>query len=84
MAHISASLGSYDKAIEILEQVAAASTSGPTKWSVKDYLFKAGILHLARGVSNSYQSFIVIIMIVAVNDMRCIIYSISCNNKKWY
>jgi alpha-soluble NSF attachment protein len=49
VAHISASLGSYDKAIEILEQVAAASTSGPTKWSVKDYLFKAGILHLARG-----------------------------------
>lgn len=70
MAHISASLGSYDKAIDILEQVAAASTSGPTKWSVKDYLFKAGILHLARGVSNSQQYFILHLVIVTESLIR--------------
>ena len=77
MAHISASLGAYDKAIEILEQVAAASTSGPTKWSVKDYLFKAGILHLARGVSNWYLGLVFSIIIVADAYMCWVIYIID-------
>lgn len=47
-ADLSALDGDYYKAIEHYEHVAKDSLSNNTmKWSVKDYLFKAGICHLA-------------------------------------
>ena len=40
----------YDKAIEIYERVAANSIDNNLlKWSVKDYLFRAGLCHLCKG-----------------------------------
>jgi len=50
VALFSAQLERYDKAIELYEQIAAASVDNNLlKWSVKDYLFRAGLCHLAKG-----------------------------------
>ncbi|ORX58083.1 TPR-like protein [Hesseltinella vesiculosa] len=48
VGQIAAELEMYDVAIEKFEQVAAVSVDDSlTKWSVKEYLFKAGLCHLA-------------------------------------
>lgn len=48
-AHFCGELEQYDKAISIFEKAAANSVDNSlTKWSVKEYLLKAGILHLAQ------------------------------------
>ena len=55
VADIAALAGQYSRAIDRYEAVARASlNSNLTKWSVKDYLFKAGACYLANkvGVSN--------------------------------
>jgi len=50
VALFSAQLERYDKAIELYEQIAAGSIDNNLlKWSVKDYLFRAGLCHLAKG-----------------------------------
>jgi len=50
VAHFSAQLEKYDKAIELYEQVANASLDNSLlKWSVKDYFLKAGLCHLCTG-----------------------------------
>jgi len=50
VALFSAQLERYDKAIELYEQIAAGSVDNNLlKWSVKDYLFRAGLCHLAKG-----------------------------------
>lgn len=52
VAHFAAQLEQYDKAIENLESVSASSIDNPlTKWSVKEYFFKAGLCYLCKGVS---------------------------------
>lgn len=44
--------GDYYKAIENFERVAKSSINNNLmKWSVKDYLLKAGVCHLATNVS---------------------------------
>lgn len=51
VADITAEEGQYPRAIENYEKVAKASMNNNlTKYSVKNYLFKAGIVHLASGV----------------------------------
>ncbi|KAI9658432.1 MAG: vesicular-fusion protein S17 [Trizodia sp. TS-e1964] len=53
VADIAALDEDYYKAIEHFERVAASSiNSNLMKWSVKDYLLKAGLCHLATGVRN--------------------------------
>jgi alpha-soluble NSF attachment protein len=48
VAQMNAELEQYQKAIEIYEQVASASLDvALLRWSVKDYLFHAGLCHLA-------------------------------------
>jgi len=50
VALFSAQLERYDKAIQLYEQIAFASIDNNLlKWSVKDYLFRAGLCHLAKG-----------------------------------
>ena len=54
--------GNYHQAIENYERVAKSSVaSNLMKWSVKDYLFKAGLCHLASGdlvgVNRALQSY---------------------------
>jgi alpha-soluble NSF attachment protein len=50
VALFSAQLERYDKAIELYEQVAAASIDNNLlKWSVKEYFLRAGLCHLAKG-----------------------------------
>ncbi|KAL1936172.1 hypothetical protein VTP01DRAFT_306 [Rhizomucor pusillus] len=50
VAHFAAQLEQYDKAIENLESVSASSIDNPlTKWSVKEYFFKAGLCYLCKG-----------------------------------
>jgi len=50
VALFSAQLERFDKAIELYEQIASASVDNNLlKWSVKDYLFRAGLCHLAKG-----------------------------------
>lgn len=50
-ADIAALCGQYSRAIERYEQVAKASlNSNLTKWSVKDYYFKAEACYLANKV----------------------------------
>jgi len=50
VALFSATLGRYDKAIELYEKVAVASIDNNLlKWSVKDYFLRAGLCHLATG-----------------------------------
>ncbi|KAI9312211.1 soluble NSF attachment protein [Dichotomocladium elegans] len=50
VAHFAAQLEQYDKAIEKLETVAAASVDNQlTKWSLKEYFLKAGLCHLCTG-----------------------------------
>jgi len=50
VAHTCAMLGNYDKAAELFERVAGESVDNDLlKWSVKDYLLKAGICKLCTG-----------------------------------
>jgi len=50
VAHLNASIAKFEKAIEIFEQVAqAASSNHLIKYGAREYLFKAGLLHLALG-----------------------------------
>lgn len=50
VAGFAASTADYKRAIEIYEQVAMVSLENTLlKWSVKDYLLRAGICHLATG-----------------------------------
>jgi hypothetical protein len=57
VAHFSAQLEKYDRAIEIFEQVANASLDNQlAKWSLKEYFLKAGLCHMCTGVSTSYIS----------------------------
>lgn len=49
VAHFAAEAQDYQKAIEIFEKVAQASLEGLGKWSVKEYLLKAGLCKLAAG-----------------------------------
>jgi len=49
VAQLSAQLEKYSRAVELYEQVAAASMDGLTKWSVKDYLFKSALCHFCSG-----------------------------------
>lgn len=50
VATFAAQLEQYDKAIEKFDQVANSSIDNQlTKWSVKDYFFKAGLCHMCRG-----------------------------------
>ncbi|KAF7732374.1 hypothetical protein EC973_005270 [Apophysomyces ossiformis] len=50
VAHFAAQLELYDAAIEKFETVAAASVDNQlTKWSLKEYLLKAGMCHLCSG-----------------------------------
>jgi len=50
VALFSAQVERYDKAIELYEQVAAASVDNNLlKWSVKEYFLRAGLCHLAKG-----------------------------------
>jgi len=51
VADIAALVGQYPRAIDRYEAVARASlNSNLTKWSVKDYFFKAGACYLANKV----------------------------------
>lgn len=51
VADLAAEEAQYPRAIENYEKVAKVSMNNNlTKYSVKDYLFKAGIVHLASGV----------------------------------
>ena len=51
VADIAALAGQYPRAIDRYESVARASlNSNLTKWSVKDYFFKAGACYLANKV----------------------------------
>merc|ERR1712100_136507 len=50
VALFSAQLEKYARAIEIYEQIAQSSINNNLlKWSVKDYLFRAQLCHLANG-----------------------------------
>jgi alpha-soluble NSF attachment protein len=52
-AHFAAVLDDFPRAIEVFESCAAASVNNPLlKFSVKEYLLKAGLCHLADGVRN--------------------------------
>lgn len=52
VADLAALEGDYYKAIQQYERVAKSSINNNLmKWSVKEYLLKAGICHLATGVS---------------------------------
>ena len=52
VADLAALEGDYYKAIQQYEKVARSSINNNLmKWSVKEYLLKAGICHLATGVS---------------------------------
>jgi alpha-soluble NSF attachment protein len=52
VADLAALAGQYQRAIERYESVAKASlNSNLTKWSVKDYFFKAGACYLANKVN---------------------------------
>ena len=51
VADIAGQLGQFDKAIEKFELVGANSLTSPlTRYSVKEYYFKAGLCQLAKGV----------------------------------
>src|SRR5271156_7218413 len=53
VADLAALAGQYQRAIERYESVARASlNSNLTKWSVKDYFFKAGACYLANKVDH--------------------------------
>jgi len=54
VADIAALVGQYPRAIEKYEAVAKQSlNSNLTKWSVKDYFFKAGACYLANKANDS-------------------------------
>ncbi|KAJ1919421.1 vesicular-fusion protein S17 [Mycoemilia scoparia] len=48
VASLAGDLGEFQQAIDVFESIAQESVNDNlTKWSVKDYLFKAGLCHLA-------------------------------------
>lgn len=50
MAHFAAQLDRYDRSIDRFEAIAAASVDNNlTKFSVKEYLLKAGLVHICSG-----------------------------------
>eukprot|EP01100_Stratorugosa_tubuloviscum_P001216 TRINITY_DN1269_c3_g1_i1.p1 TRINITY_DN1269_c3_g1~~TRINITY_DN1269_c3_g1_i1.p1 ORF type:complete len:295 (-),score=158.40 TRINITY_DN1269_c3_g1_i1:126-1010(-) len=50
IAEFSAQLEKYNRSVEVYEQVAASSIDNTLlKWSVKDYLFRAGLCRLCTG-----------------------------------
>jgi hypothetical protein len=54
VATFAAQLEQYPEAIEKFESVAEANVDNNlTKWSVREYLLKAGLCHLASGVGAS-------------------------------
>ncbi|OMH85432.1 Alpha-soluble NSF attachment protein, partial [Zancudomyces culisetae] len=54
VATFAAKLENYQKAIEIFESIATTSVDNQlTKWSIKEYFFKAGLCHLALDVGNT-------------------------------
>ena len=62
MAQFAATLEQYDRAIHIFEQVAEKSLGNNlTKWSVREYLLKAGICILCTGdqvrASSSFEKY---------------------------
>lgn len=78
VADLAAIEGDYYKAIAQYEKVAKVSVDNQLmKWSVKDYFFKAGICHLASGVSSSLSELFFLlkisqrILIVIVGPRRC-------------
>ena len=59
VADLAALAGQYQRAIERYESVARASlNSNLTKWSVKDYFFKAGACYLANKVNTFMYVFL--------------------------
>lgn len=57
VAHFNALLEKYDDAVKIYEEVAQACLEkNVLKFNAKGHLFCAGILHLARGVSDMNDS----------------------------
>jgi alpha-soluble NSF attachment protein len=55
VADLAAIEGDYYKAITQYERVGKSSIDNNlTKWSVKDYFFKAGICHLVTNVRTDY------------------------------
>lgn len=60
-ADLAALAGRYKRAIQHYETVARASlNSNLTKWSVKDYLFKAGACYLANKVLYFYENWLTV------------------------
>jgi alpha-soluble NSF attachment protein len=56
VAYYSAQLESYDKAIEIYEQVAAqAIDNNLLKWGAREYYLKAGLCHMCTGVCTVHR-----------------------------
>jgi len=50
VAHFSATLGNFSRAVELFEQIAGTSVNNNLlKWSAKEYFLKAGLCHLAQG-----------------------------------
>src|SRR5271155_617213 len=65
VADLAALAGQYQRAIERYESVARASlNSNLTKWSVKDYFFKAGACYLANKVSMLYMFLMIRILLL--------------------
>jgi len=57
VAQFAAQLENYDKACEIFEKVAKASVDNNLlKWSVKEYLLKAGLCYLAKDIVAAHKA----------------------------
>jgi alpha-soluble NSF attachment protein len=57
VAQFAAQLEQYDKAIQIFEKVAKASVDNNLlKWSVKEYLLKAGLCYLAKDIVAAHNA----------------------------
>ena len=70
VADLAALAGQYQRAIERYESVARASlNSNLTKWSVKDYFFKAGACYLANKVSMLLYMFLMIRILLLRNQL---------------
>ncbi|CAO3694314.1 unnamed protein product [Rhizopus stolonifer] len=77
VAQIAAELEIYSLAIEKYEMVASAAVDDPLlKWSLKDYLFKAGLCHLCTEVS-FYNSDVILMCV-------CVCYRIWSSQVKRY
>ena len=70
VADLAALAGQYQRAIERYESVARASlNSNLTKWSVKDYFFKAGACYLVSKVSMLLYMFLMIRILLLRNQL---------------